>query len=49
MNYILKYGKKRDYTILVYKSMKELIRNNFGKIDAGFYEGVIFLNPKKNG
>lgn len=47
MNYILKYGKKRDYTILVYKSMKELIRNNFGKIDAGFYEGVIFLNPKK--
>ena len=24
-------------------------RNNLGKIDKGFYEGTIFLNPKKNG
>lgn len=46
MNYLLTYASKKDYTIIVHKDIKEVKRNNLGKFDAGFYEGVIFLNPK---
>ncbi|WP_068268930.1 LacI family DNA-binding transcriptional regulator [Caviibacter abscessus] len=48
MNYIVNYARKRGYTILVNRSFKELVKNNFDKIDSGFYEGLIFLNPKNS-
>lgn len=46
MNHILTYAKKNDYTVYVHESLNEAKRNNLGKIDKGFYEGIIFLNPK---
>lgn len=46
MNYIVKYARAKGYTIIVNRKFKDLVKNNFGKIDIGFYEGLIFLNPK---
>lgn len=47
MNHIFTLAKKKKYTIIVHENLSEVARNNLGKIDAGFYEGMIFLNPKK--
>ncbi len=46
MNHILTFAKSKDYTVIVHENISEVKRNNLGKIDRGFYEGIIFLNPK---
>ncbi len=46
MNYILNYTREMGYTILVSRTFSELSKNIFGKIDIGFFDGMIFLNPK---
>ncbi|MFG5919323.1 LacI family DNA-binding transcriptional regulator [Sneathia vaginalis] len=47
LHHILTFAKMKDYTIIVHESLDKVKRNNLGKIDKGFYEGIIFLNPKK--
>ena len=47
LHHILTFAKMKDYTIIVHESLDKVKRNSLGKIDKGFYEGIIFLNPKK--
>ena len=46
MNYILNYTREMGYTIFVIRTFSKLSKNIFGKIDIGFFDGMIFLNPK---
>ncbi|WP_314011407.1 substrate-binding domain-containing protein [Pseudostreptobacillus hongkongensis] len=46
MNYILNYTREMGYTIFVIRTFSKLSKNIFGKIDIGFYDGMIFLNLK---
>lgn len=46
MNNIVNRVLKKGYHILVYTNFSEVKKNVFGMVDNGFYEGIIFLNPK---
>lgn len=43
---IIKLASKYNYTVIPVKSFNDLKKNRFNKVDKGFYDGIIALNPK---
>lgn len=46
MGYIVEYLREAGYIGIPYDKLKKVKKNAYGKIDKGFYEGIIILNPK---